>query len=118
MSKKELTEEHKEFIKVFLETRGDPVKAAEAVGLSRSQGYYLRKALKDEIIEAAKEELAFGAPAAVATFIDALKEGNAVNRDRLEAAKQILDRTGIVKEEKQQIEIKHGIFILPSKDNE
>jgi hypothetical protein len=117
MSKRELTEEHKKFVEVFLETRGDTVKAAEAAGLSRSQGYYLRKALKDEIIDAAKEELAFGAPAAVATLIDALKPDGPVHRDRLEAAKQILDRTGIVKEEKQQIEIKHGIFILPSKDN-
>ena len=37
---------------------------------------------------------------------------------RMEAAKQILDRVGIVKKEKIDINAKvaHGIFILPPKD--
>ena len=37
---------------------------------------------------------------------------------RLEAAKQILDRIGIAKKEKIDINLKamHGIFILPAKD--
>ena len=37
---------------------------------------------------------------------------------RLEAAKQILDRIGIAKKEKIDVNLKamHGLFILPSKD--
>ena len=37
---------------------------------------------------------------------------------RMEAAKQILDRVGIAKREKLDIEakIQHGIFILPAKE--
>ena len=37
---------------------------------------------------------------------------------RMEAAKQILDRTGLVKKEKIDItgKMAHGIFILPPKD--
>ena len=39
---------------------------------------------------------------------------------RMEAAKQILDRVGIAKKEKIDIEakIQHGIFILPAKEIE
>ena len=37
----------------------------------------------------------------------------------MEAAKQILDRIGIVKKEHMDINVKalHGIFVLPAKDN-
>jgi hypothetical protein len=37
----------------------------------------------------------------------------------MEAAKQILDRIGIVKKDQLDINMKalHGIFILPAKDN-
>jgi len=37
---------------------------------------------------------------------------------RMEAAKQILDRIGIAKKEKIDVNVKamHGLFILPSKD--
>ena len=38
---------------------------------------------------------------------------------RMEAAKQILDRIGIVKKEHIDVNVKalHGIFVLPAKDN-
>lgn len=118
MAKRELTEQQEKFIEALLENKGDVAKAAELSGFSVSQGYNLRKTLKDAIIEAAKIELAAGAPAAVYTFLDALKLDSIVNRDRLEAAKQILDRSGVVKEEKQTIDINHSILVLPAKDNE
>ena len=37
---------------------------------------------------------------------------------RMEAAKQVLDRIGIAKKEKVDINVRamHGLFILPSKD--
>ena len=39
---------------------------------------------------------------------------------RLEAAKQVLDRIGLVKKEKIDVNAKvaHGIFILPPKNNQ
>ena len=58
---------------------------------------------------------------AVQGIIDALDEDGktpGVNI-RMEAAKQILDRIGLVKKDKIDInaQIAHGIFILPAKDD-
>ena len=37
-------------------------------------------------------------------------------RDKLNAAKELLDRSGIVKTEKMQVESSGGIMLLPAKD--
>lgn len=118
MAKRELTEHQKKFIEALFEKKGNVTEAATVAGISSSEGYRLAKTLKDEIIELAKETLALHSVRAVHTLTGALDDDAPVHRDRLEAAKQILDRSGVVKEEKQQIEIKHGIFILPPKDME
>ena len=74
----------------------------------------------DIIIERAENVLAMHSPKAVMGLVDAMDEDGltpAANI-RIKAAKQILDRVGIVKKEKIDINAKvaHGIFILPPKD--
>ena len=39
-------------------------------------------------------------------------------RDKMSAAKELLDRTGLVKTEKMQVESTGGVMLLPAKDNE
>ena len=80
------------------------------------------RALKDEIITRAEEQLAAFAPRASMGMINALDEDGSLPgaNIRMEAAKQILDRVGLSKREKLDItaKVQHGVFISPPKDNE
>ena len=119
---KELTTQQKTFISVlFGEAQGNPKKAGELAGYAPSSYPKVIKALKDEIIERAEYSLALHSAKAVKGLVDALDEDGktpGVNI-RMEAAKQILDRVGLVKKEKIDInaQVAHGIFILPAKEN-
>ena len=118
---KELTTQQKAFINVlFGEAQGNPKKAGELAGYAPSSYPNIIKALKDEIIERAEYSLALHSAKAVKGLVDALDEDGktpGVNI-RMEAAKQILDRVGLVKKEKIDInaQVAHGIFVLPAND--
>jgi hypothetical protein len=76
--------------------------------------------LKDEIIEKAESVLAAHSPKAALGISRALTDDGSIPGAsiRMEAAKQILDRVGLVKKEKIDINAKvaHGIFVLPAKE--
>ena len=118
---KELTAQQKTFINVLVgEAHGNPKKAGEIAGYAPSSYPMVIKALKDEIIERAEYSLALHSAKAVKGLVDALDEDGktpGVNI-RMEAAKQILDRVGLVKKEKIDInaQVALGIFVLPAKD--
>ena len=118
---KELTSQQKIFINaLFGEAEGNPKKAGEIAVYAPSSYPKVVKALKDEIIERAEYSLALHSAKAVKGLVDALDEDGktpGVNI-RMEAAKQILDRIGLVKKDKIDItaQVAHGIFILPAKD--
>jgi len=118
---KELTSQQKIFINaLFGEAEGNPKKAGEIAEYAPSSYPKVVKALKDEIIERAEYSLALHSAKAVKGLVDALDEDGktpGVNI-RMEAAKQILDRIGLVKKDKIDItaQVAHGIFILPAKD--
>ena len=119
---KELTSQQKDFINfLFGKAGGNPKKAGEMAEYAPSSYPKVVKALKDEIIERAEYSLALHSAKAVKGLVDALDEDGktpGVNI-RMEAAKQILDRVGLVKKEKIDInaQVAHGIFILPAKEN-
>ena len=75
----------------------------------------LIRQLKSEIIERAENMLAANAPKAVLSMSGILDDPSALgNRDRLAAAKEILDRTGIVKTEKIEHKgVASAVVILP-----
>ena len=118
---KELSTQQKTFINfLFGEAEGNPKKAGELAGYAPSSYPKVVKSLKDEILERAEYSLALNSAKAVKGLVDALDEDGktpGVNI-RMEAAKQILDRVGLVKKDKIDItgQVAHGIFILPAKD--
>ena len=118
---KDLTSQQKIFINsLFGEAQGNPKKAGELAGYAETSYPNIVKSLKDIIIERAEGVLAMHSPKAVMGLVHAMDEDGmtpAANI-RIEAAKQILDRVGLVKKEKIDISAKlaHGIFILPPKD--
>ena len=118
---KELTTQQKTFIDLlFGEAKGNPKKAGELAGYSEHSYPKVIKSLKDEIIERAEYSLALHSAKAVKGLVNALDEDGMTPgaNIRMEAAKQILDRVGLVKREKVDInaQVAHGIFILPPKD--
>ena len=118
---KELTEQQQKFIDaLFGEANGSPKRAGEIAGYSPFSYSKVVKSLKDEILERAEYSLAFNSAKAVKGLVNALDDDGTTPgaNIRMEAAKQILDRTGLVKKEKIDItgKVAHGIFILPPKD--
>ena len=118
---KELTSQQKVFVTaLFGKANGNPKKAGEIAGYAETSYPNIVKGLKDVIVERAEEILAVHSPKAVMGLVSAMDEDGmtpAANI-RIEAAKQVLDRVGIVKREKVDVnaQIAHGIFILPPKD--
>lgn len=117
----EVTEKQQTFLDaLFGEAQGDPKIAGEIAGYSH---YTIPlKALKEEIIDRAEQVLAAFAPKASMQVINtmSMEESTTPGANvRLEAAKQVLDRIGLVKKEKIDVNAKvaHGIFILPPKNN-
>ena len=120
---KELTDKQKSFLTaLFGNAKGSPKKAGEIAGYSEHSYPKVIRALKDEIIQRAEEVMASYSPKATMGLVNALDEdGSTPNASiRVEAAKQILDRVGLTKKEKVDINVRSvsGIFILPPKDGE
>ena len=119
---KSLTDTQEKFLDVlFGEARGDPKKAGELAGYSEHSYPKVVRNLKQEIISRAENYLATHSAKAATKMVDMLDEDGTTPHAsiRMEAAKQILDRIGIVRKDQIDINMKslHGIFILPAKDD-
>ena len=117
----ELTEKQKIFLSaLFGEANGEPRAAAEIAGYAPTSYPKVVHGLKDQIIERAETVLAAHSPKAALSIANAIDDDGSIPGAsiRMEAAKQILDRVGLVKREKLDISAKvaHGIFILPAKE--
>jgi len=119
--KKSLTDTQEKFLDaLFGEAKGNPKKAGELAGYSDHSYPKVVRSLKSEIVSRAEGYLATHSAKAATKMVDMLEEDGTTPHAaiRLEAAKQILDRIGIAKKEKIDINMKavHGLFILPAKE--
>ena len=118
---KQLTEKQQTFLNVlFDEAQGNEVKAKSLAGYAEgSSTTFLVNSLKDEIQEATKNYLARVAPRAAFSMANALNDPTELGiRDKMSAAKDLLDRTGFIKTDKIEVAAPDGIFILPPKIDE
>lgn len=118
---KELSEQHKKFLEVlFDEAGGNLNKAKEMAGFSR--GYSTRlltNYLKEEIIEATQLFIAMNAPKAAMAMVSGIDDPTELGlKEKMSAAKDLLDRAGLGKTDKIQVEATNGVMILPAKDKE
>ena len=118
-NKKQYTEKQEAFLEALTgEARGNIRNAMRIAGYSDSTKIgEVVGPLREEIVERASLMLAMNAPLATFSMIDVLHDPSAMGaRNAVSAAKEILDRSGLVK--KEQVEVKGpagGIFILPPK---
>ena len=117
-SNKTLTDKQQKFLDYLVETNGNPKEAAELAGYSGNH-YQVVKSLKNEIIDLATDVLANSAPEAAFKLVDIMNTDKPIPQigNKLQAAQSILDRVGVVK--KDRLEVEHttsgGVFILPAK---
>tara|TARA_R110002012_G_scaffold88672_1_gene218189 strand:- start:40 stop:405 length:366 start_codon:yes stop_codon:yes gene_type:complete len=118
---RELTERQKKFLEVlFEEAGGDVVQAKLLAGYSEhSATSSIVASMKDEIMEATQMYMSRNAPKAAVAMVSGVDEPTQLGiRDRLSAAKELLDRVGLTKTEKVQVEASGGVMLLPPKQSD
>ena len=117
-SQRKLTDKQQSFLNNLIETKGDLKLSAELAGYSGNH-YQVLQSLKEEVVDLAQNVLAREAPTAAFKIIEVLKSDRPIPQAnyKLQAAQTILDRVGVSKTDR--IDVNHntggGIFILPEK---
>jgi hypothetical protein len=116
---KNLTEKQQLFLDVlFEEAQGDFVKAKKLAGYSENYATSsIVQGLEDEIAELTKKFIArIGTKAAYSMF-EVMSDPTALgNKEKMAAAKDLLDRGGFKAKDEVKIESASPLFILPAKE--
>ena len=115
---RQLTAKQQVFLNVlFDEAAGNVTLAKKIAGYSDSSSTSeIVKGLKEEILEATQMYMARNAPQAAVAMAGAVMDPTELGlRDKMSAAKELLDRTGLVKTEKMQVEASGGVMLMPPK---
>tara|TARA_S200002703_G_C3781088_1_gene240684 strand:+ start:496 stop:867 length:372 start_codon:yes stop_codon:yes gene_type:complete len=118
---RQLTEKQQKFLDVlFDEARGDPVKAKKLAGYAEGVATaQVVGAIEDEIVERTKKFIAQSSTKAAYTMFSVMADPTDLGvKEKMTAAKDILDRAGFTKTEKVEVKASEPLFILPSKDSD
>ena len=118
---RQLTEQQQKFLDaLFDEAGGSIVQAKKLAGYSDTTSTtHIVNSLKEEILDATQTYMSRNAPRAAVAMVGALIDPTELGiRDKMQAAKELLDRTGLVKTEKMQVETKGGVMLMPPKQVE
>ena len=119
---RQLTERQQKFLSVlFDEAGGDVATAKKLAGYSDATRIeeVVNSSMKEEILESTQNFMARNAPKAAIAMVSGLFDPTELGiRDKMTAAKELLDRTGLVKTEKVQVEAKGGVMLMPPKNTE
>ena len=115
---RKLTEKQQSFLDNLIQTGGDPKLAAELAGYSGNH-YQVIQTLREEIVDLASDVLARSAPQAAFKLVEVMNSDKSMPQvnTKLQAAQTILDRVGVSKRERLDVNhnVNGGIFILPEK---
>lgn len=115
---RQLNERQQKFLDVLFEDAGgDVVAAKKLAGYSdNTPTTSVVRSLKEEILEATQMFMARNAPKAAMAMTGALYDPTELGiKDKMQAAKELLDRSGLVKTEKMQVEATGGVMLMPPK---
>ena len=118
---RKLTEQQQKFLDaLFDQAAGSVAKAKKLAGYSDTTSTtHIVNSLKEEILDATQTYMSRNAPRAAVAMVGALMDPTELGiRDKMQAAKELLDRTGLVKTEKMQVETKGGVMLMPPKQVE
>ena len=119
--KRKLTEQQQAFLSALATSAKGNIKLAlQEAGYADSSKYNVIDTLKDEIIDVATKILAKSAPIASQKLVEILESDDPIPQvnAKLQAAQTLLDRVGISKRDKLDVNhtIASGIFIIPQKE--
>ena len=118
-TKRKLTEKQENFLNNVIETKGNLKLSAELAGYSGNH-YQVIQSLKQELVDLASDVLAKEAPTAAFKLVDVLTTDKPIPQAnvKVQAAQTILDRVGLGKKERLDVNhnVQGGIFILPEKE--
>ena len=115
---RELTEKQQKLLAVLFDEAGGDINVAKRIaGYSdATSSTEIINSLKEEILDATSAYMARNAPKAAMAMVGALYDPTELGiRDKMSAAKELLDRSGLVKTEKMQVEAKGGVMLMPPK---
>ena len=118
---RELTDRQKKFLEVlFDQANGDVVQAKVLAGYSENSSTTdIVNSLKKEIMEVTESFMAHNAPKAAVAMVSGVDDPTQLGiRDKLAASKELLDRVGLIKTEKVQVEASGGVMLLPPKKSD
>jgi hypothetical protein len=118
---KNLTEMQQRFLDVlFEEARGDFVKAKKLAGYSDNVSTkQIVESIEDEIAELTKKFIARVGVKAAYSMFEVMSDPVALgNKEKMAAAKDLLDRGGFKAKDEVKIESDTPLFILPSKNSD
>ena len=120
--KRKYTEKQQSFLDAMYDSKtGDVRQAMTVAGYdSSAPSTFLLQSLSSELIEIATHTLAKNAPRAANKIVDVMTSDMPIPQvnQKLQAAQTLLDRVGVVKEQKMNVEhnVSGGIFIIPAKE--
>ena len=116
-----LTEKQQKFLDMLFteECKGNPVAAMKAAGYAPStSSTQVTGPLQEHIAELTKKFIAASGSKAAWAMAEVM--GNPTdlgNKEKIVAAKDLLDRAGFVKTDKVEVKAANPLFILPEKDD-
>lgn len=116
-----MTPKQKVFINaLFGEAQGNYRAAMDIAEYSKNTSINdVLKGCEEEIISSSKNFLAANAPKAAMAIVGVIDDPVEMGtRDKLAAAKDVLDRIGVSKTDKIEVKAPQGIFILPRKNDD
>jgi hypothetical protein len=117
-TERKLTDKQQDFLNNLIETKGNLKLSAELAGYAGNH-YQVIKSLRQEIVDLASNVLAREAPSAAFKLVEVMQSDTAMPQAnvKLQAAQTILDRVGLGKQDRMEVNhnVGGGIFILPEK---
>jgi hypothetical protein len=119
MAEKQLTTKQQSFLDNLSRCGGDVKEAAELAGYAEGTHYAVVKSLKSEILDMASNIMAQNAPKAASKLVQIMDSPEPIPQAnmRIQAAQQLLDRVGLGKTERVDVNVNTGggLFIIPAK---
>ena len=116
---RQLTEMQQKFLSaLFEEAKGDTLKAKKLAGYSDNvPTSTVVRALEEEIAELTQKFIATSATKAAYSMVSIMEEPTQLGaKEKMNAAKDLLDRGGFSKTEKVEVTSNNPLFILPAKN--
>jgi len=116
-----LTEKQQRFLEVlFEEAKGDPVQAKKLAGYADSvASTSVVNTLTDEIADVTKKFIAQSSTKVAYTMFSVMADPTDLGvKEKMLAAKDILDRAGFTKTDRVEVKTSEPLFILPAKEDE